>query len=144
MVGEDAMGNRRTQAQEDAYVASLSKKPDSRMSPSLNYAPMRRGMKFGGSVKKSEMGMKKGGMPPAAMAAMMARRPRMGAGMPPSAPPVMPPQPPMGMKKGGIAKYAGGGGIESRGKTKGTVIRMASGGSVDGIAQRGKTRGKMC
>jgi hypothetical protein len=44
-------------------------------------------------------------------------------------------------------KYAKGGGIESRGKTKGTVIRMASGGSVssasrraDGIAQRGKTR----
>jgi hypothetical protein len=45
----------------------------------------------------------------------------------------------MGMKKGG--------GIESRGKTKGTIIKMASGGSVgraDGIAQRGKTRGKMC
>ena len=44
-------------------------------------------------------------------------------------------------------KYAKGGGIEARGKTKGTVIRMASGGSVssasrraDGIAQRGKTR----
>lgn len=44
-------------------------------------------------------------------------------------------------------KYAKGGGIESRGKTKGTIIRMASGGSVssasrraDGIAQRGKTR----
>jgi len=130
----------------------------------------------------------------------MRRRPRMGAGMPPSAPPVMPPQPPapMGMKKGGMAgmhkmpdgkmmkdsamkmrgmagmkkggmpmkdgkpafmmgkkmnmggmaKYAKGGGIESRGKTKGTVIRMASGGSVsaraDGIAQRGKTKFKMC
>ena len=51
------------------------------------------------------------------------------------------------MNMGGMAKYAGGGGIESRGKTKGTVIRMASGGSVssasrraDGIAQRGKTR----
>ena len=57
----------------------------------------------------------------------------------------------MGKKKmmgGGMAKYAKGGGIESRGKTKGTVIRMAAGGSVssasrraDGIAQRGKTRG---
>jgi hypothetical protein len=63
----------------------------------------------------------------------------------------------MGMKKGGMPmkdgipafmkKFAKGGGIESRGKTKGTVIRMASGGSVssasrraDGIAQRGKTR----
>jgi hypothetical protein len=125
------------------------------------------------------------------MSAMMARRPRMGAGMPPPAPPVMPPQPPapMGMKKGGMAhggmhkmpdgkmmkdsamkkggmamkdgkpafmkkmnmggmaKYAKGGGIESHGKTKGTIIRMASGGSVssasrraDGIAQRGKTK----
>jgi len=53
------------------------------------------------------------------------------------------------MKKmmGGGMSYAKGGGIESRGKTKGTIIRMASGGSVssasrraDGIAQRGKTR----
>jgi len=52
------------------------------------------------------------------------------------------------MNMGGMAKYAKGGGIESRGKTKGTVIRMASGGSVsaraDGIASKGKTRGKMC
>jgi hypothetical protein len=53
----------------------------------------------------------------------------------------------MGMKKGGMSKYAKGGGIESRGKTKGTIIKMAAGGSVssasrraDGIAQRGKTR----
>jgi hypothetical protein len=155
MVGEDAMGNRRTQAQEDAYVASLSKKPESRMSPSLNYAPMRRGMKFGGSVKeskemvkkemafmkkkgapasmikheKAEMGMKKGGMPmkDGKPAFMMGKKKMMG---------------------GGMAGYAKGGGIESRGKTKGTVVRMASGGSVsaraDGIAQRGKTKFKMC
>lgn len=42
-------------------------------------------------------------------------------------------------------KYAKGGGIESRGKTKGTVIRMASGGSVrgGGCEMRGKTKGKM-
>ena len=63
----------------------------------------------------------------------------------------------MGMAKGGMPmkdgkpafmkKFAKGGGIEARGKTKGTIIRMASGGSVssasrrsDGIAQRGKTR----
>ena len=52
-----------------------------------------------------------------------------------------------GFKKGGTARYAKGGGIESRGKTKGTIIRMASGGSVhsassraDGIAQRGRTK----
>ena len=134
MVGEDAMGNRRTQAQEDAYVASLSKKPESRMSPSLNYAPMRRGMKFGGSVKESKamVGkevafMKKKGAPASMIKHEKAE---------------------MGMKKGGMAGYAKGGGIESRGKTKGTVIRMASGGSVsaraDGIAQRGKTKFKMC
>jgi hypothetical protein len=98
--------------------------------------------------EKAEMGMKaggmaRGGMPPEVMATMMAkrqqpmRRPQPG-GMPPPA------QPPMGMNKGGVAKYAKGGGIESRGKTKGTVIRMAAGGSVssraDGIAQRGKTK----
>ena len=59
-----------------------------------------------------------------------------------------------GMKKGGMPmkdgkpafmkKFAKGGGIESRGKTKGTIIKMAAGGSVsaraDGIAQRGKTK----
>ena len=69
------------------------------------------------------------------------------------------------MKKGGMAKYmtfsktgkpagmkpvskmARGGGIESKGKTKGTIIKMAAGGlagghkSADGIAQRGKTKG---
>ena len=76
--------------------------------------------------KKQMMGMKKGGMP-------------------------MKDGKPAFMKKmnmGGMAKYAKGGGIESSGKTKGTVIRMASGGSVsaraDGIAQRGKTKFKMC
>jgi len=72
--------------------------------------------------EKSEMGMKKGGMP-------------------------MKDGKPIFMKKmmgGGMAK---GGGVESRGKTKGTMVRMATGGSVssasrraDGIAQRGKTR----
>jgi hypothetical protein len=44
--------------------------------------------------------------------------------------------------------YAKGGGIESHGKTKGTMIKMASGGSVsaraDGVAQRGKTNCKIC
>ena len=44
-------------------------------------------------------------------------------------------------KKGGA--MARGGGIESKGKTKGTMIKMAAGGFVrqaDGIAQRGKTK----
>ncbi len=45
--------------------------------------------------------------------------------------------------KGGMAKYARGGGIESRGKTRGMMVKMAGGGFVraaDGIAQRGKTK----
>jgi hypothetical protein len=67
-----------------------------------------------------------------------------------------------GMKRGGMtmrpkkdimsdqmamAPYARGGGIESKGKTKGTMIKMASGGfvrSADGIATKGKTKGRMC
>jgi hypothetical protein len=51
------------------------------------------------------------------------------------------------MNMGGMSSYAKGGGIESHGKTKGTMVRMATGGSVssasrraDGIAQRGKTK----
>jgi hypothetical protein len=78
--------------------------------------------------EKAEMGMKKGGMPmkDGKPAFMMGKK----------------------MNMGGMAGYAKGGGIESRGKTKGTVVRMASGGSVsaraDGIAQRGKTKFKMC
>jgi hypothetical protein len=45
--------------------------------------------------------------------------------------------------------FARGGGIESKGKTKGKIVKMASGGMVgrassraDGCAQRGKTKGK--
>ena len=79
--------------------------------------------------EKAEMGMKKGGMA--------------HGGMP------MKDGKPAFMKKkmmGGGMAYAKGGGIESRGKTKGTIIRMAAGGSVssraDGIAQRGKTKFK--
>jgi hypothetical protein len=45
------------------------------------------------------------------------------------------------------AKMARGGGIESKGKGAGTMIKMASGGSVsaraDGIASKGKTNCKM-
>ena len=47
------------------------------------------------------------------------------------------------MKRGGKtkAKMAKGGGVESKGKTKGTVVKMAKGG---GIESKGKTRGRMC
>ena len=48
-----------------------------------------------------------------------------------------------------MAPYAKGGGIESKGKTQGKMIKMATGGIVKfarggGIESRGKTRGKMC
>jgi len=48
-----------------------------------------------------------------------------------------------------MATYARGGGIESRGKTKGAMVKMATGGVVKfarggGIESRGKTRGTMC
>ena len=36
----------------------------------------------------------------------------------------------MTMKKGGVTKMAKGGGIESRGKTKGTMVNMKRGGKV--------------
>jgi len=39
------------------------------------------------------------------------------------------------LKTGGMAKYSMGGGIEKRGKTKGTMVAMRSG---------GKTKTKMC
>jgi hypothetical protein len=53
-----------------------------------------------------------------------------------------------GMACGGMTKkYARGGGVEIKGKTQGSMIKMASGGSVsaraDGIASKGKTNCKM-
>lgn len=103
---------------------------------------MARGFKAGGNVKynfeKSGKDVEKKGMKEGSKAEMALDKKQM---------PMKSGKPAFMMKKGGTAKYAKGGGIESRGKTKGTVIRMASGGSVssasrraDGIAQRGKTR----
>ena len=44
-------------------------------------------------------------------------------------------------------KMAPGGGVETQGKTKGKMVKMAGGGSVskraDGVAQRGKTNCKV-
>lgn len=52
-------------------------------------------------------------------------------------------------EKAEMKGYARGGGVESRGKTKGTIIKMAAGGSVrahgeHSIQKKGHTRGKMC
>ena len=85
--------------------------------------------------EKAEEGMKKGGMARGGMKMPMSmmsklRTPTMAA-----------------TKLGAVPAMAKGGGIESKGKTKGKVIKMAAGGSVssasrraDGIAQRGKTK----
>jgi len=72
---------------------------------------------------------KKGGMPPGMMGkagrAMSAPSPdMMGRAM---AKRPMAAEAPM-MKKGGMTKMAKGGGIESKGKTKGAMVRMKSGG----------------
>lgn len=56
---------------------------------------------------------------------------------------------PFGMKKGGSVYRRAADGVTQRGKTKGTEIRMARGGSVgsaskraDGCAMKGKTKGR--
>jgi hypothetical protein len=75
-------------------------------------------------------------MDPKMLAMMMAKKKGMRPPMPSSDMGMRPPAAPM-MKKGGAVKknmggmaYAKGGGIESRGKTKGTMIRMKSGGAA--------------
>ena len=144
-----------------AHNSAFAKKAGVPQSVGKDFSAADKGRKFqkGGATM---MGKKV----PNAMADMMARR-RMGSGMAPPAPPVMPPQPsaPMGMKKGGMAGYSKGGNmnakgsmsgssragentkIQKKGLTEGRVIKMASGGSVssraDGVAVKGKTVGKL-
>lgn len=178
---EDASGNPRTQAQEDAYVSKMMNFGKARSTnaaqptsignearragmtkatipldnegrragrtsapiPLGNEGRRLGGMKAGGNVKynfeKSGKDTEKKGMKEGSKAEMALDKKQM---------PMKSGKPAFMMKKGGMAGYAKGGGIESKGKTKGTVIRMASGGSVsaraDGIAQRGKTKFKMC
>jgi len=97
------------------------------------------------------MGMNKGGMAHGGMhkmpdGKMMKNSDMKMRGMKAGGMPMKDGKPAFMQKKmmGGGMAYAKGGGIESRGKTKGTVIRMAAGGSVssraDSIAQRGKTK----
>ena len=84
-------------------------------------------LKRGGNVKK----MARGGMTADPREAMMAAK--MARGMPrrpmAAAAPAVAPAAPM-MKKGGMTKMARGGGIESKGKTKGTMISMKGGGKA--------------
>ena len=106
-----------------------------------------KGMAKGGTVESKEMMkkevafMKKKGAPKSMVKHEMAEAKGMNMGGM------------TGYKSGGscgsgMKKYARGGGVESHGKTKGTMVKMASGGSVsaraDGIASKGKTNCKIC
>jgi len=89
-------------------------------------------LKKGGNVKK----MATGGMPDPRMAAMMAKKRAMAAGqmgqqMAPAPAPTMP------MKKGGKVKKMASGGMTSMGKVK------TNSGNINGVAERGLTKGKM-
>jgi hypothetical protein len=106
--------------------ATMMKRPSPK--DMMAAAAMRRPMAPAGMAPRPGMGMKEGGMPMKdGKPAFMMKKKMMG---------------------GGMTGYAKGGGIESKGKTKGTVVKMASGGNVssraDGIAQRGKTKFTMC
>ena len=87
------------------------------------------GMNDGGKVKKMAMGGQAGAaMDPrkAAMMAQMMKAKRSGArpGMAPA------PAPMTGMKKGGAVFTKSADGIAKRGKTQGTQVKMAMGGST--------------
>ena len=83
--------------------------------------------------KGTKLALKKGGMSAAMMdkagRAMPAPTPDMMGRAMAKRPMAAAPAAPM-MKKGGMTKMARGGGIESKGKTKGTMIRMKSGGKA--------------
>jgi hypothetical protein len=93
-------------------------------------------LKNGGKVKK----MAAGGMPDPRMAAMMAKKkaammggaPAMGRPMAPAGAPA----PTMPMKKGGSTKKMAAGGMTSMGKVR-------TGSSINGVATKGLTKGKM-
>jgi len=96
-------------------------------------------LKKGGNVKK----MATGGMPDPRMAAMMAKKramAQMGKQAPEMARPMAPtaaPAPTMPMKKGGKVKKMAFGGMTSMGKVK------TNSGNMNGVAERGLTKGKM-
>ena len=116
-----------------------------------------------GSMGMAKGGSAKGKAKAKGKAVMAMMKDRMGRAMaargaeasmpaaPPMAPPMAPPTPPMGapgMKKGGKAKsFAatkfGAAMMKKSGDTKGRAMKKyAKGGSIDGIAQRGKTKTK--
>jgi hypothetical protein len=87
------------------------------------------------------------GMPPQGnpnvAAPQLQGRPTMARPMAPAAAPA----PTMPMKKGGRIASKGEHSVQKKSKRGAMVVKMANGGfvkSADGIAKRGKTRGKMC
>jgi len=151
MVGETASGYPQTQDQEDAYVARLSKEPEDTMPPYLGFSKGKvdTGMKGGGNVKynfeKSGKDVEKKGMKEGSKKEESFYRTQMKYAKGGS---VMRPKKDIARDQMAMAPYAKGGGIESKGKTQGKMIKMATGGIVKfarggGIESRGKTRGKM-
>ena len=112
---------------------AFARKADIPQSVGKEFVQSDKGHKFskGGEMKKKMMPMGAGAPAPA----MPARRP-MPPAMPPGGGMAPPAAPPMGMKKGGsVKKMSSGGsassradGIATKGKTKGTQVRMAGGG----------------
>jgi hypothetical protein len=96
-------------------------------------------LKKGGSTKK----MAAGGQPDPKMAAMMAKKRQAmmgGAAAPTMGRPMASaggPAPTMPMKKGGMTKKMASGGMTSMGKVK------TNPGNINGVAERGLTKGKM-
>ena len=111
---------------------AFARKADIPQSVGKEFVQADKGHKFskGGEMKRKMMPMGKGA--PADMPMPM-RRP-MPPAMPPGGGMAPPAAPPMGMKKGGSVKQSSGSassradGIATKGKTKGTQIRMAGGG----------------
>ena len=140
--GEKALAahEEREAAGKEKDTKAIAKKEEA----ALKGAP--KAMKDYEKKEHKEMGFKRGGMPkrkfkkpsalPPDMGPMAGGPPPMGGGAPPMG------GMGMGMCKGGKARgMAKGGGIESKGKTKGSVVKMARGG---GIESKGKTRGRFC
>ena len=109
---------------------SFAKKVGVSQSVGKDFSAADKGKTFkrGDDMKKSEMGMKKGGMHKMPDGKMMKNSAMKKGGMPmkDGKPAFM-----MGkkMNMGGMAKYASGGSVSAR---------------ADGIASKGKTKGKMC
>jgi len=103
---------------------AFARKADIPQSVGREFVQADKGHKFskGGEMKRKMMPMGAGAPAPA----MPARRP-MPPAMPPGGGMAPPSAPPMGMKKGGSVSSRADG-CATKGKTKGTMVRMAGGG----------------